>query len=438
LIINPQVPLHRLILSLSEALDHCHPKVADHQQRTAYIATHVARRMGFRDQQLLDVFHAAALHDLGLIGPENRIKVLLLGQLESCKWHAELGFELLKGNPLFERPAEILRHHHIAWDHGRGTESAGCAVPAASHILALADTVEQAVDRAVPILEQADSITDKVAALSGQQFHPDCVAAFREVARAESFWLDATGARIYAVLLRQVDWPVLTIDEVAIGPIAEVFARIVDAASPWTAVHSAGVAATAVALAKRLNFSPRELHLMRAAGYLHDLGKLSVSTRILDKPGKLTKEEFAAIRAHTYHTFRILDTIGGMPQICEWAAFHHERLDGNGYPFRHAGEDLTLGSRIMAVADVFTALTENRPYRKGLSSQDALGLLGKFVAKGGLDAEVVKALKRDHEEVDAERRTEQTEYGAKQEELSRVLRSGAKERAPELLPAGRS
>ena len=129
------------------------------------------------------------------------------------------------------------------------------------------------------------------------------------------------------------DWPTLTIDEVTLGPIAEVFARIVDSASPWTAVHSAGVAATAVALAERLNFSPRELHLMRAAGYLHDLGKLSTPTQILDKPGKLTENEYAAVRAHTYHTYRILDTIGGMPQICEWAAFHHERLDGNGYPF---------------------------------------------------------------------------------------------------------
>lgn len=290
-------------------------------------------------------------------------------------------------------------------------------MPVASQILVLADAVELAIDRDAPILQQAGSILERIASLSGEQFHPDCVEAFREVARPEAFWLNAASGRIYAVLLRQVDWPALTIDEVALGPIAEVFARIVDAASPWTAVHSAGVTATAVALAERLRLSPRELHLMRAAGYLHDLGKLSVPTRILDKPGKLTAEEFNVVKAHTYFTFRILDTIGGMPQIAEWAAFHHERLDGNGYPFRHTNEDLTLGSRIMAVADVFAALTEDRPYRNGFPSHKALAILKDLAGQGALDADVVKALEDDHEDVDAARRTEQAEYAVKQGHL---------------------
>jgi HD-GYP domain-containing protein (c-di-GMP phosphodiesterase class II) len=435
MIINPQVPLHRLVLSLSEALDHVHPRVADHQQRVAYVATNVARCMGYGGQDLLDVFHAAALHDIGLIGHENRVKAVHLGQLERVGWHGELGFELLRENPLFARPAEILRYHHVPWAHGQGAESAGSPVPLASHILVLADEVERAIDRDTPVLEQSSLIIERTASLSGERFHPDCVEAFRDVAQAEAFWLDATSERIYAVLLRQVDWPVLTIDEVTIGPIAEVFARIVDAASPWTAVHTAGVAASAVALAQRLNFSPRELHLMRAAGYLHDLGKLSVPTQILDKPGKLTREEFSTVKAHTYHTFRILDTIGGMPQIAEWAAFHHERLDGNGYPFHHAGADLTLGSRIMAVADVFTALTEDRPYRKGLSSAEALRVLEGLADRGALDAEIVGTVKRDHGDIDAARRTEQTEYGAKQERLTNLMRHAVDRTTAQLLPA---
>ena len=422
MIVNPQVPLRRLILSLSEALDRVHPKVADHQQRTAYIAARVARHMGFREQDLVDVFHAAALHDIGLIHPENRIKAIHLGQLERVGWHAELGFELLKGNPLFARPAEILRYHHVPWDDGRGSESHGCDVPLASHVLVLADCVEIAIDRRIPVLGQAKLITEKIRSLSGEKFHPECVEAFCDVSRAEAFWLDSASQRIYAVLLGGVDWGALSIDEVTLGPIAEVFARVVDAASPWTAVHTAGVAATAVALAERLNFSPRELHLMRAAGYLHDLGKLSVPTRILDKPGKLTDEEFTAVKAHTYHTFRILETIGGMPQISEWAAFHHERLDGTGYPFRHTGDDLTLGSRIMAVADVSTAVTEDRPYRKGMSPEESLAVLEGLAERGGLDGEVVGTLKRDRAGIDQARRREQAEYGAGQERLREVMR----------------
>ena len=428
MIVSPQVPLHRLILSLSEALDHVHPKVADHQQRVAYIAASMARDMGFREQDLVDVFHAAALHDIGLIGVENRVKALHLGQLEQVDWHAEAGFELLRENPLFARPAEILRHHHVPWNDGHGTENHGRAVPLASHVLVLADAIEVAIDRHASILSQTKTLTEKVVSLSGKQFHPECVEAFRAVSRPEAFWLDITSPRIYAVLLKTIDWPVLHVDEIALRPIAEVFARIVDAASPWTAVHSAGVAATAVALAKHLNFSPREQHLMRAAGYLHDLGKLSVPTRILDKPDRLTPEEFNAMRAHTYHTFRLLDTIGGMPQISEWAAFHHERLDGSGYPFRHRAADLTLGSRIMAVADVFTALTEERPYRSGMSTERALEVLQKLADQGALDGEVIHSLARGQAEVDELRRNEQAEYGARQHELRNMM-SGSRDLA---------
>jgi HD-GYP domain-containing protein (c-di-GMP phosphodiesterase class II) len=420
-IVNPQVPLHRLILSLSEALDFVHPNVADHQQRVAYIATNLARRLGFRGQDLLDVFHAAALHDIGVIGAENRIKLVHLGDLEKMHWHAEAGFNLLKTNPLFARPAEIIRYHHAVWANGTRAKGTGQDVPLACHIIALADAVERWIERDKPVLRQAKPLVEKAVALSGEQFHPECVAAFRQVAGTEAFWLDATSPRIYSVLLGQVDWPVLTIDEVTLNPIAEVFARIVDAASPWTAVHSAGVAATAVALATRLNFSPRELHLMRAAGYLHDLGKLTVPTRILDKPDRLTEDEFVPIRAHTYYTFRILDTIGGMPQISEWAAFHHERLDGKGYPFHHTADDLTLGSRIMAVADVFTALTEDRPYRAAMSSQGSLDVLRSLAEKGGVDAEVVRTLANDHDGIDTARRGAQATYAEGQHQLGRLM-----------------
>ena len=421
MIINPQVPLHRLVLSLSEALDFVHPKVADHQQRVAYIATRLGRRMGLTGKALVDLFHAAALHDIGLINRDNRIKLLHLGQLEAVHWHAEAGYELLKANPLFSRPAEILRYHHVPWEDGRGAERDGRPVPLESHIISLADGVEVAIDRNRPILEQSRALVRKTNTRSGGRLHPDCVSAFQELARAEAFWLDATSERIYSVLLRQADWPTLTIDEVTLGPIAEVFARIVDSASPWTAVHSAGVAATAVALAERLKFSPRELHLMRAAGYLHDLGKLSTPTRILDKPGKLTENEYAAVRAHTYHTFRILDTIGGMPQICEWAAFHHERLDGNGYPFHHTADDLTLGSRIMAVADVFTSISEDRPYRAGMPSDKAQTVLQTMVDKGALDGDVVRVLIDAYDDIFEVRRQEQARYGEEQRRLQQMM-----------------
>jgi len=430
MIINPQVPLHRLVLSLSEAMDGRNPEIVDHQQRVTYIAISLARQLGLQRQELIDLFHAAVLHDIGLIGLENRVNTIALDRLELTTWHSEVGYELLRHNRLFQDAASIILHHHIRWDERQKIEDRGGQIPLSSHILALADEVERLIDRKVNVLEQAQSILDQIVEESGQRFRPDCVDALRHVGGAEAFWLDASYPRIYNVLLRQMDWPTLVLDEVAVMPIARVFGRIVDAASQWTMVHSAGVTATAVAVAERLNFSPRELGLMRAAGYLHDLGKLTVPSRILDKPAKLDRHEIAVVRGHTYHTFRVLDTIGGMQQISEWAAFHHERLDGTGYPFRHEAKELTLGSRIMAVADVFTAVTEDRPYRKGMSLAQALEVLDELVREGALDGGVVGIVRRDYEAIDAIRREEQVEYAQEQALISELMHRLGRRKRP--------
>ena len=422
MIINPQIPLHRLVLSLSEALDCINPCISDHQQRVAYIATRLARAMGYRGDDLLDVFLAAALHDVGIVGVENRREAIEMGRLERVDWHGELGYRLLVNNPLLARAAEMVRYHHIAWDNGAGAHRDGHDLPEGTHIIVLADEVERLIDRDRPVLTQTETILAEITALAGETLKPECVEAFAETAGAEAVWLDVVSPRIYGILLNRVDWPMLSIDEATIGPIGEIFARVVDSASEWTAVHSAGVAATAVALARRMKFSPRELHLMRAAGYLHDLGKLSVPTAILDKPARLTEDEMLVMRGHTYHTFRILDTIGGMPQISEWAAFHHERLDGRGYPFGHGADDLTLGARIMAVADVFTALRELRPYRpRSLPMADAREILAKLVKRNGLDGDVVSALEADIDAIDAIRTDEQTAYGETQRDLMALM-----------------
>jgi len=420
-IVSPHIPLNRLVLSLSEALDHVNPWVADHQLRVAYMSTGTARLMGFRGPRLRDVFHAGALHDIGLIRAENRIRAVMNNDLEGIEWHGEAGYALLKDNEFFAEAAPAVRYHHAVWDDGQGGQVQGQAVPLASFILSLTDTVDRHIRRNVPILHQVKAIKERIVRGRGKEFPPDCVEAFLEASKSPAFWLDVTSKRIYAILNQEVDWPTLMIGESAVNGIAQVFGRLVDSLSPWTGTHSAGVAATGVALAKRLNFSPREQVLMRAAGYLHDLGKITVPSEILDKRGKPTEEEWAILQGHTYYTFRILDTIGGMPQISEWAAFHHERLDGRGYPFGHEGKDLTLGARIMAVADTFTAITEDRPYRKGMDNAEALGVLDKLVANGGLDGQVVETLRADFDAVNLIRREEQAAYRVKQDLLARVM-----------------
>lgn len=385
--------------------------------RVAYIATKLASEMGVRGTDLSDVFLAAALHDIGLIVVEHDGANLHGNPPGDRPWF-EISYALLHDQFLFSNAAEIIRNLHTPWEDGRGAEREGRQVPLGSHILSVADTSERAIDRNVPVLRQADFVAKQISCLAGKTFHPDCVEAFRRASRPESFWLDCTSERVYSILLKLVDWIPVLLDEAMIDSIAEIVARVVDSASVWTTTHSAGVAATAVELAKRLNFSPREQSLMRAAGHFHDLGKLTIPKHVLNKADRPTADEWAAIKAHPYHTFRFLDSIGGMVQISQWAAFHHERVDGKGYPFRVGAENLPLGSRIMAVADVFAAVSEDRPYRKAMARSACIEVLEKFVQQRALDGDVVATLQSHYDEIDAVRQAERASYALKQQALA--------------------
>jgi HD-GYP domain-containing protein (c-di-GMP phosphodiesterase class II) len=120
---------------------------------------------------------------------------------------------------------------------------------------------------------------------------------------------------------------------------------------------------------------------------------------ILEKQGKLERWEYEIIKNHTYYTYRILEPLEALSQITEWAAFHHERLRGDGYPFHLKKEELPLGSRIMAVADVFTALTEDRPYRTAMQNEEALSILKGMADNDTLDSDVVGMLMRNFDDV---------------------------------------
>lgn len=147
--------------------------------------------------------------------------------------------------------------------------------------------------------------------------------------------------------------------------------------------------------------------MIEIAGYLHDLGKLAVPTAILEKPGRLTPREFKIVRKHPYDTHRILATVGSLTSIAKWGALHHEYMNGEGYPFHYSGENLPLGARIMTVADIFTALSEDRPYRRGMSKAGLLRTLAEMARNRLLDAGLVDLATTRYATIDAVRRCAQ-------------------------------
>jgi len=188
-----------------------------------------------------------------------------------------------------------------------------------------------------------------------------------------------------------------------IGKFANMFSHIVDFRSPFTATHSSGVTAVTEYLSKMMGFSDNEVFMMKIAGYLHDLGKLAVPVEILDKSAGLDTSEFRIVKSHSYHTYRILENITNLETINSWAAFHHETLDGNGYPFHLKEGELSLGARIMAIADILTAITEDRPYRKGMGKKDSFDVLDDMAKNNKIDPHILAVAKENFEEISIER-----------------------------------
>ncbi len=179
--------------------------------------------------------------------------------------------------------------------------------------------------------------------------------------------------------LEQLNWGTLT-----------ALARTVDAKSPWTAGHSERVAEVALKIGMVKGLTTHEQHNVRRAGLLHDIGKLAVDTAILDKSGELNDEEYRLIKQHSAIGARILEPIAAYAEIIPIVLQHHEQYDGKGYPSGLSGEEICLGARIMAVADVFDALTSERPYRSGWKEDRAITAI-RDQAGSQFDPEIVTA-----------------------------------------------
>lgn len=159
---------------------------------------------------------------------------------------------------------------------------------------------------------------------------------------------------------------------------------------PYTRGHSNQVADLAVMLAKALGFKGKELSLIAFAGLLHDIGKIAVPESILQKDDTLTPEEWKTIKKHPYHSAKILEPVNNLKQVKDWILHHHERWDGCGYPNHIKGIEIPLQARILAVCDTYSAMIEDRPYRKGLKLEQIKQEI-KRVAGTQLDPVVAQA-----------------------------------------------
>lgn len=275
------------------------------------------------------------------------------------------------------------------WDgSGKPLGLAGDAVPIASQFALLAQIADVFHRAAGP-----DAARAEIAARSGSWFKPELVALFQTVAAPDSFWV-ALDDPALEHRVRRLEPPEarIAVDDDYLDEIAAAFGAVIDAKSPFTGGHSARVGTYAAGLGGALGIDPGNIRALRRAAMLHDVGKLAVSSRILEKPGKLDATEWDEMRGHAAQTMTILGRIAPFRRMAAVAGAHHERLDGTGYPLGLDQQSIAREARIITVCDFFDALTADRPYRAALPVDRALAIMSEEVGRA-IDGDCFEALR---------------------------------------------
>ena len=397
---------HNVVCSLSSSLDLVGITEIHHGKRVALMAACVAKKLGWDNEKQLDLLYAGMLHDCGV--STNKEHEHLVSELDwvDVKSHCMRGYEYLNSCSHFQKYATWILHHHTHWNELKILDLSE-EDKLAANLIFLVDRVDflQApyvnFNGTVDILLEIDSIVEQVLAFRGTFFSPLLVDTFVEISKKESFWLAMDSAYVDSSIYAYenfVNTQQVTMDFAMLRSITGLFSKVIDAKSHYTDEHSKYVAVIARFLALHLGFSLEQQQNIELAGLLHDLGKLRVPDSILMKQAPLEPSERARMLRHSFDTMQLIKRVFPNTRIAEWASYHHENLSGNGYPFHLDASELDLGCRIVAVADVFQALVQNRPYRKQLELAEIRTIMDDMVSDGKLDSVVVSILQEHHQE----------------------------------------
>jgi putative nucleotidyltransferase with HDIG domain len=447
-------PSHAEIISaLSFALDLTEGAVPGHALRCCLLGMRLGWELGYSTQMLADLYHALLLKDVGCSsnaarmcqiigggddravksgvkledwtkphqpslpalrllwgnvlpdrGPLHKIARILRIALtqhsnnqEMIQLRCDRGAGIVRKLGLSEQTAQAVRSLDEHWDgSGYPERSKRAAISPLARVMAVAQhldvfALERSPEQAMLVLRER----------SERWFDPQVVKAAESLHRRNALWMHCLPGKEPTAAQSQLTARSAVLDlappqagrttAAGIDAICEAFAEVVDAKSHFTFRHSVGVTDVATALGSAMGLKPERRQLLHRAALLHDLGKLRVPNSILDKPGKLDDGEWSVMREHPALTSAILRRVGQFHELAYIAGAHHEKLDGSGYPDRLRGEDLPLEARILAVADMYGALVEDRPYRKGFSADEAMAIMRRD-AGVKLDGECFAAL----------------------------------------------
>lgn len=381
----------QVVYALSDALDLVGVDDVAHGKRVGVMAAECARTMGLPPHEVQSVFDLGLLHDIGVSSTAVHQHLVEEFDWAGSQRHTIVGHEMLKDFRPLAHMALPIRYHHTRWDRmlAEGVDADVCRQANLTLLVDRVDVIAAPHYASRTVLQHRDAIRREIEARSGSYFDPELVQAFLKVSAHEAFWLNLEPSALagYLADMLESDRAIAASRSEMLG-LARIFSYIVDAKSPFTAAHSQGVARVARRIAERMGLSAARCYDLEIASLLHDLGKLRVPDEILDKPGQLDDNERLVMNTHSFETMQILRKIRGFEEIASWAADHHEAPGGVGYPYGLDGAALPLEARILRVSDIFQAMVQDRPYRKGFTPEAVAEFMRKQQERGAVDREV--------------------------------------------------
>jgi HD-GYP domain-containing protein (c-di-GMP phosphodiesterase class II) len=398
-----KIDLTDMLYALSFALDAVEHEVtgvrSEHGKRVAWMCMRMAKEAGISERELVDLMGCAILHDnafseylrarndLAKQGTDQK------GVMEGLGAHCIIGERNLALIPFRTDVKNVLLHHHECWDGSGPFGIKGSAINPKASLIHIADMTDMHFDLTHVDQTEYEEIRSFIQNNAGVLFNPAQTQLFERALPYEAFVsMNRKGVR--KSLDEEVPTRFEEYTDAEVHRLARFFTGIVDYKSSFTKDHSIGVADKAEIMARYYGWSQEKVIRYYFAGAMHDIGKLLVNNDILEKPARLTDQEYGVMQDHAAWTLKILSGIKGMEDITGWAANHHEKLDGSGYSRGLSEKDLTFEDKLMACIDIYQALTEERPYKHGLSHARTISIMRSMVKDHKIDGDITEEMDR--------------------------------------------
>ncbi len=397
---------NELLAVLSESLDRVEMEVLHvaqhHAKRVAWLCVLMGKKLYMTEEEISDLVASALLHDSALNEYKEEYENGKLKAGGNAKKHCIEGEKNLSMVPGYCVDRGYVLFHHENAD-GSGTFGKKEAeTPIGAQLIHIANDM----DSKFRLGEWEDGKLEKIQCYVKQEtgiLYGTLVSElFLEVLTQEYLQkLQVCEVSNFLAELpsQKID---LTKEDSRIYSLANLFAQIIDYKSPFTKNHSVGLAKKAERMASVLGWDRETAAKLYLAGALHDIGKLFVDNVVLEKPGRLNETEYIHIQSHASWTWNLLSKINGLEEICAWASYHHEKLNGTGYPFKKTGEELGDKERLLACLDIYQALTEERPYKAGMQHTKAINILREMAKKEELDAVLIEKIAQEFGSIETE------------------------------------